>query len=268
MSRVHQIKAAVVLQDLAVAMQLLTTWVQDSSVGAIPYDAMNAVVCLAERQGNRAALNKLCAMLKQPMGSRHRVRGYRDCCSGLPSSDTPNRLPSGTQSRVAMASWQANNLSHIPYLTAHSSCLGRVTLVTISMSPLCLHSGRVVLHAAQVYTDRGPGGSQWLLRSAARICNIYHSVITMLSTQKVQRSCVAPMRGVRGVRTGTIVRASLFQKENKVRGDSDMLLRLVVPCSMKNQVARWSSVHAPHHRASPTPPTFVCLSRTRVCVWY
>lgn len=40
----------------------------------------------------------------------------------------------------------------------------------------------------------------------------------MLFTQKVQRSCVTPMRAVRGVRTSTIVRASLFQKENKVRG--------------------------------------------------
>lgn len=79
MSRMHAIKAAVVMQDLPAAMELLGKWLDAARRSDIPLEAMDAVVCLAERQGDGAALEKLSKQLQLSLGSRAKVRVCVGC---------------------------------------------------------------------------------------------------------------------------------------------------------------------------------------------
>lgn len=79
MTHMHKIKAAVVLQDLPGAMERLEEWMSEQPVSSIPLEAMDAVVYLAERQGDRRALKALVQRLPQPVGSRGKVRARCWC---------------------------------------------------------------------------------------------------------------------------------------------------------------------------------------------
>lgn len=123
MSRTHEIKAAVVMQDLPTAMERLQAWVELAKMSEIPHEAMDVVVCLAERQGDRAALDSLNELLQRPLGTRAKVcwlcwlcgvcvhcaldrlwRGRaRGACSLLQASDTCQQQ----QQSQLTANWQA-----------------------------------------------------------------------------------------------------------------------------------------------------------------